>query len=342
MAKHKFETLDAMRAVAALAVVTHHAPGLFGAGLLPNSPLAVDLFFALSGFVIAHAYEERLSGGLGLWRFMTIRMVRLYPLYLLGLVLGTAQAVAQGGPPHLPALCALGILMLPNPGIAGLRDLYPLDIAAWSLAYEIAVNALYATFLPLLRPTRVLVAVVAGAAAMLLAMGFYHGSLDFGFYWSQLPGGAARVATGFGAGLIVYRCRDRWPSFRLSPWLLLPLPMLLFWLHPPGVFAVLYQWCCIAVFFPLLVLAGARAGLPARLAPALCRLGAASYAVYILHMPLLHLLPSGTTGLSVPAVGLAAAVCLFALGVVLDETYDGPLRAWLSRMLNAPKRVSLP
>ena len=334
MAKHEFETLDAMRAVAALAVVTHHAPGLFGTGLLPNSPLAVDLFFALSGFVIAHAYEQRLAGGLGFWRFMAIRVVRLYPLYLLGLIAGVVQVMAQGPRSGLSVFCALGVLMIPNPGFTGVRDLYPLDIPAWSLAYELAINAVYAAFLPVLRSTRALAAVFAGAASMLLAMGFYHGNLDFGFYWSQVPAGVVRVATGFGAGLIVYRCRDRLPSFRVTPWLLLALEMMLFWLHPAGWSAVLYQWSCIAILFPLLVWAGANVRLPRRVAPALCRLGAASYAVYVLHMPLLRLIQSGITGLPVPAVGLALMACLFVLGIVLDETYDTPLRSWLSRMLN--------
>jgi len=41
--------------------------------------LAVDFFFMLSGFVLAHAYEERLRSGMKAWRFMRTRIIRLYP-----------------------------------------------------------------------------------------------------------------------------------------------------------------------------------------------------------------------------------------------------------------------
>lgn len=58
--KYRFDTLDAMRGVAALIVVVHHAHSLWGRQLVPAGYLAVDLFFVLSGFVIANAYERKL------------------------------------------------------------------------------------------------------------------------------------------------------------------------------------------------------------------------------------------------------------------------------------------
>ena len=52
----RFDTLDLLRGVAATAVVTLHFSNIFGTPeLLPHAYLAVDLFFVLSGFVIAHA-----------------------------------------------------------------------------------------------------------------------------------------------------------------------------------------------------------------------------------------------------------------------------------------------
>ena len=69
--KRTFVTLDGLRGIAALAIVARHAPVLFNSvsiyvqsdigkptalGPFFESYLAVDFFFALSGFVLAHAY----------------------------------------------------------------------------------------------------------------------------------------------------------------------------------------------------------------------------------------------------------------------------------------------
>jgi len=53
MQKRIYEALNAMRGVAAIVVVLFHADLLAGAPLAAGGYLAVDLFFVLSGFVIA-------------------------------------------------------------------------------------------------------------------------------------------------------------------------------------------------------------------------------------------------------------------------------------------------
>lgn len=92
--RRAFVGLDGLRGVAAIMVVLFHAQGLNRVDLtFPSAYLAVDLFFMLSGFVIAHAYEKKLKSGLSVWRFFKIRAVRLYPLYLFGTILSFAVAV---------------------------------------------------------------------------------------------------------------------------------------------------------------------------------------------------------------------------------------------------------
>ena len=62
----RFEVLDAWRGIAALMVAVFHFNALHHAAYMPfvrNSYLFVDFFFVLSGFVIAHAYAERLTSG---------------------------------------------------------------------------------------------------------------------------------------------------------------------------------------------------------------------------------------------------------------------------------------
>ena len=60
--------------------VTSHVNDL---AVVQHGWLFVDFFFVLSGFVLAHAYGERLrSGQVDGFRFMLLRIGRIYPLHL--------------------------------------------------------------------------------------------------------------------------------------------------------------------------------------------------------------------------------------------------------------------
>jgi peptidoglycan/LPS O-acetylase OafA/YrhL len=83
--QQRYLTLDALRGVAALAVVVVHVPMVLGLPQQVSSGLAVDLFFILSGFVVEHAYGDHLRHEMTFSRFITVRMIRLYPLYVVGL-----------------------------------------------------------------------------------------------------------------------------------------------------------------------------------------------------------------------------------------------------------------
>lgn len=80
-----------LRAVAAVSVVIHH----FGAQYFPSwtggyfagGAYLVDVFFVLSGFLLGYAYIDRTGLTTTRRRFFLSRMARLYPAYLLGLVL---------------------------------------------------------------------------------------------------------------------------------------------------------------------------------------------------------------------------------------------------------------
>lgn len=103
MTKH-YLALDAARGIAAIAVVLYHVqtyiypevvvtimPHLFH-----RSFLAVDLFFLMSGLVIARSYEVRLlNGKMSFFGFFQTRLVRLWPLYLLGTILGFIYAFVK-------------------------------------------------------------------------------------------------------------------------------------------------------------------------------------------------------------------------------------------------------
>lgn len=75
-----YRTLHGIRGVAALRVVVLYSPRLFGSAPAFLAP-TVDLFLVLSGFVLAHVYEDRRRRGMTPLAFLRQRCVRLYPLY---------------------------------------------------------------------------------------------------------------------------------------------------------------------------------------------------------------------------------------------------------------------
>ena len=88
--------LTGVRFLAAWYVVLFHAyPGLARRYPLPklleiflsNGYLAVGLFFLLSGFILAYTYEGQIEGTSNWLRFWEARFARIYPVYLLSLVL---------------------------------------------------------------------------------------------------------------------------------------------------------------------------------------------------------------------------------------------------------------
>jgi peptidoglycan/LPS O-acetylase OafA/YrhL len=86
----RFEALDALRGICALLVALFHIPiyhALKDFGAFANLQFCVDMFFALSGFVLCHAYGSRLNHGADGLRFLKVRFARLWPLHMVMLVL---------------------------------------------------------------------------------------------------------------------------------------------------------------------------------------------------------------------------------------------------------------
>ena len=344
-ARRTFHTLDGLRGVAAIAVAFRHIPDNAVAAWTPESYLAVDLFFVLSGFVLAHAYGARLAAGMTIGRFAVVRLIRLYPLYLvaslitLALVLVPAWPRHYHPPPRSLRTVVLALLFVPTVAPGEQIGLYPLVGPAWSLFFEFAVNLAFAAIATRLDARR-LALIVAGGAVFLVATTAHFGSLDVGWSQSNAWGGFGRVGFAFFAGVAAHRL---WAAGAL-PWLRLPA-----WLAAVAVVAMFHveprapaAWDTLLVLgaMPALVLASARAAPPPWLARPFALLGLASYAVYVLTNPVDQwvetLLPwrevdrfagLGTAG----AVALVAAIV--ALALALDRWVDVPVRAALGRAL---------
>src|SRR5258708_15022901 len=143
--RKRYITLDAMRGIAALFVVARHFSGLHGAADPQFSFLAVDLFFLLSGFVLSFSYDQRFAAGMPPATFLVKRIIRLYPLYLLGMALGIALGLSDAIR-HRPGATGMGaflvqaltgLVILPSPTWHSRPDPFPFLIPAWSPFLEL-------------------------------------------------------------------------------------------------------------------------------------------------------------------------------------------------------------
>lgn len=357
-AQDRFLALDGARGLAALAVVCYHMATLLGVSYegyggyhyFSRAYLAVDLFFLMSGFVIAHAYEARLqSGQLDLGRFLLLRLARLYPLYLLGLAGGIAVWLFAHAGPDMPSFwssLALGSVLLPQLAGGGSdAPIYPFNVAAWSLGFELVANLAFAGFLARL-PTRILVVLCVLAAAMLAAYGVIDGSLDIGFKASQAGEGLARASASFIAGQIVFRqwAAGKLPAFGWpAPAQLAVLALLL--AVPAGMAGLAYELVMVAAVFPLFLIAGCQARPPRHCRWFFTQAGRLSYALYILHVPVCHAIAAawlavlGQPIAATPVAGGATILAaVMAVAFAATAAFDEPVRRFLmARLQRRPK-----
>lgn len=342
--RRTFHTLDGLRGVAALGVAFRHIPENAIGNRTPESYLAVDLFFILSGFVLAHAYAARLRAGMSFADFFVARVIRLYPLYIVAsaITLLLVAVPATQGHYHPPdrslrdVVFAVAFVPQIDPSRPG-QPLFPLVGPAWSLAFELAANLVFAAIATRLTP-RVLAAVVAAGAALLIAAAWHFGSVDIGYSQTNAWGGIGRVGFGFFAGVAAYRLwqADALPWLRLPAWAAVAAVLAIFAVEP-GHLQTASDTLVILVVLPALVLASARREPGPRLARPFAILGGASYGIYVLQNPIdqwFETLVPWTRVLNYGGLGSAGAVLLVALivavALLLDRWYDIPVRARLT------------
>lgn len=233
----RYELLDGLRGIAALAVVASHL------GIADVGREAVMMFFVISGYCIAASAETCRRRGLSFRGFMTRRLHRIYPPYFFAIVfyvLTRWVKVATGGSndldrPWLDWLQNLTmtqwVSLLFHPAAEATQNPKLLVAAFWSLNYEDQFYLVMALALVLALRSRIpIAAVVIGlAAAGLVWNGISPGGWITGFfleYWidfavgaglfyvlSLYPERAARLSfIGSMVGLLL------WSATRVIPW----------------------------------------------------------------------------------------------------------------------------
>jgi len=342
--RRNYHTLDGLRGIAAISIVVLHTSRFFGDWKLPSSFLAVDLFFALSGFVLASAYEKRFLAGMSALDFFRIRFIRLYPLYALGTFIGIPVALAamkfpglsvQWNSTLLATSLPFSFLMLPTPRLGVSDVIYPFNPVLWSIFFEMLINMIYVSFIRALS-NAALLTTIAIAAILLVIYGFDVQTLDVGYSWAGFPGGLLRVLFSFTAGILVFRWFGGGARYRSS------LVAASFVLCVPLVFAVqqniIFELAIVTLVFPALIAVASHVDPGVGLQKWFSAIGVASYAIYALHKPIYQLLlailkmtlPLGPEYLT-PWLGIAYVVALVFFCIWIDSVYDKPVRRFLSK-----------
>jgi peptidoglycan/LPS O-acetylase OafA/YrhL len=351
--RDRFVVLDGMRGLAALAVITDHVPSEIMRTLLPGRYLAVDFFFVLSGFVLAHVYGHRLKQGMGLFSFMRVRMVRLYPLYLAAVVISlvmSALVAVKGWEPfalwQVFTSFAFALMLIPCPPGLSLwpNAPFPLVGPSWSLFFELVINAVFALVGRFLTSALCLWFMGIGAAALTLST---FAGVDIGGHaWSNFLGGLMRVTFGFFAGVWLYKLRDRWTAPALPAWAAFAILFAAMAMPAPHVLRPYWDLAAILFIFPPLVAMSANARVRGRLLDFCAFVGLVSYGVYVLHVPLFAWVRLALQRVEVyeqlPGVAVVALMAIVAVTVtwVLHMVYDVPVRRFLSRRKQRKSRES--
>jgi peptidoglycan/LPS O-acetylase OafA/YrhL len=344
-ARRFFTTLDGIRGIAAMAVAVVHAKSLFGMETEGQNGLAVDLFFVLSGVVVASAYEHRIGNDMSVRDFIRTRIIRLYPLYIFGTILGTflifSGIMSRNDVGYIPLTIAFAVLIVPN---LFTFTVFPINFPAWSLFFELWVNIAYGYTLRSFG-TRILAAIMAvsllGLGAALLASN--HHSIGVGWTRTNLLGGSFRVGYSFPAGVLLYRLFESRKTVlrnvgrgRPVPWLILGLVALALSAKPTLAIQPYYQLAVVVLFFPAIIYSALWIE-PMGVGAKVCKFfGSVSYAVYTIHVPFMGLFTYvivRMTGL--PIESLTPWAGFLFLGILLpfcwavDKFYDTPLRIFL-------------
>ena len=214
--------LTGIRFVAAFWVFAYHLQGPFNVLGLLSIPvmgdvmrvgrLGVDLFFALSGFILTHTYLTRMGSsirGSATLRFWWLRLARIYPVHLVMLVIAGLAVFAQArilGEDidrdwWNPIDFIKNLLLIqewgPNPERGW-------NFVAWSLSMEWLAYLVFPVLVLILwrmhKKVPTFVLVIAWFAVLAPLVGYGLGTSDP--YYTNNWGSTYRIATEFTAGAI--------------------------------------------------------------------------------------------------------------------------------------------
>jgi peptidoglycan/LPS O-acetylase OafA/YrhL len=336
--------LDALRILASAGIVILHyanyientAVGRFVYTYTQHFNLFVDLFFTISGFVIASQYLNRVGNGRSIGRFLWRRLARIYPLHLATLAFYVLIAV----------LFHLGLIRVENAARYPFSDipaqvflLHAIDgqrltfnFPSWSLSAEMCCYLVFPciAFIGLRWPKMVIGLAVAAALGNTLYVLLWGTSL-----WPDWinQGGEFRALPAFFLGVALCLFRARVGHVPLG---MVLLPAFLLFIAAGWAFPVMVSLGLVY----LIAIAAVHCDV-AKVATPLVRLGLGrwaylTYSTYMLHVPVATFVVTALErflphwpGISLVLV-LVAMVVLVFVSMASFRLFEDPVRRWLN------------
>ena len=333
-ARPKLDNIQVLRAFAALAVVFFHTAYTCPGMLRPIGSFGVDIFFVISGFIMAMICRAESAV------FLRKRLIRIVPLYwTLTLIVFASLALHPGLDPVLertPAVLAKSLFFLPHIRPDG--SLLPILVVGWTLNYELCFYLFLTLALLFTKKHPALLASVL-LIFFMLAMRLLPSSTASSFYGRP-------ILLEFVAGILAYHL----DTFAPAPRCIALRPLLLAFIPLAIAALVLVQArdlhrlpTALTLGLPAFLLVQSavllsKSGLDARW-PLPVLLGDASYSLYLTH-PFVISAFKRLVGTHAPALApdrllgmLAVLVLASAVSVAVHLTVDRPLYRYLNRRL---------
>lgn len=333
-----FPALDGLRGLAALLVALSHVPPTTGLNP-PPFPL-VDLFFVISGFLLAYRWDARLIAGGSRRDFVVARVQRLMPLFLLSTAAMLILHLAMGTELDWAAV-GWNLLLLPKPFAEPAAYAFVLNMVFWSLSVEFLANLGYALLGRHLTNRVLGAAVVAGVGLLVYTSSQNPYGVNGGWSHFNLGVGYARGLFAFAAGVALARLYragllNRLPALPTGAVLLAVCAMS----AVPFLGSYPAQLALMLLVPPALTALGARAVAGAKDAPVYVWLREVSYAVYLLHLPVLFLVVGAGQALAGRTGALLAVPVSFVLFTgaahFLHHRFERPVARMLRSRRTAP------
>ena len=337
--------IEAARGLAAFAVVLFHMNGCAAAhaGMpvfpaLGNAIHGVDFFFVLSGFIICHVHRGDIGRPAAAWDFVAKRCIRLFPVLWL-VVLGTIALYTVAGRPISGPQVLTSLLLTPS-------RLEPLPDTVWTLRHEFVF---YCAFLVLILNRRIGLGLFAGWTLAVLAQlflavagrpvggiaSFFLSSYEIDFvlgaavaaFGSRIPAGRRLLGGALGLMIALLWLGERLGMNRTA-------------LNDYTSVAATAWVIVLGIGFALLVLGLLSIERELRVPRWLIELGACSYALYLVHVPVqLALVRAGLIlHLPAPAILAMAAIVPILVALALHHGFERPVSRWLrARLLRSPR-----
>ncbi len=328
-----YKSLQAGRAIAAILVVLYHLGRVIAAEKYFGIPSlafpfsfgtsGVEFFFVLSGFIILTAHRKDISKPLHLKKYLLKRLIRIYPTYIiifLGVYLLTQLTPSLQHILHIDGILFLkSLLLFPQLEslVSGLGA--PILIVAWTLQYEVLFYA-YFSFLIIHKKLSILVGM-----ALFVGVGFFSYDLNL---TTSVPFLYQQYILLFIVGMAVSRVAFSMKQKMIRPQLPLIIGLMLFALvaidtlfnHESlkNIEIILYGIASALIIFGLVKLE--ENGRIFGGSNLLQQVGNASYALYLIHVPLISVLAKVAIKIHLNQFGIIGALTTYFIILFLCLT----------------------